>query len=242
MKKVMLLIVFLIPALFAQDEPLSDYPFGGGGGFIAAWTIPAVDALNAQLKSFGTDNISTGGFFSSGGAGFFYPAIIPNLRIGGIGFSGVATAEGMNNGDFVEARYHYSLGGLTVEYTLPFTRAVAISIGGIFGAGEKKIELFRNKGGFDWGSIWNEASSVSGNASSQHRTLTSVFFAVTPTLNIDIPLHRFIALRLGAGYSLAFGDDTWKGDNDKTVANVPKDLHGRAFFAHAGIFFGFFSF
>jgi hypothetical protein len=63
----------------------------------------------------------------------------------------------------------------------------------------------------------------------------------TPTVNLDFPLNRFILIRLGVGYQLAFNDD-WTADNEQELKNVPSDLNANAFFIQSGLFIGFFSF
>jgi hypothetical protein len=63
----------------------------------------------------------------------------------------------------------------------------------------------------------------------------------TPTLNLDVPINRFILIRLGAGYQISFNDD-WTADNDKELRGVPSDLNANTFFVQSGIFIGFFSF
>jgi len=64
---------------------------------------------------------------------------------------------------------------------------------------------------------------------------------ITPTVNLDIPLNRFILLRLGAGYQIAIIED-WTSDNDRALNDVPSDLNANSFFVQSGIYIGFFSF
>ena len=64
---------------------------------------------------------------------------------------------------------------------------------------------------------------------------------ITPTVNLDYPVYRFVVIRLGVGYQLTFADD-WTADNDQPVSGIPSDLNGNAFFIQSGIFVGFFSF
>ena len=56
-----------------------------------------------------------------------------------------------------------------------------------------------------------------------------------------MPINRFILVRLGVGYQIAFNDD-WTADNDQRLDGVPSDLTGNSFFIQSGIFLGFFSF
>lgn len=235
-EKIFIIILFFSCSLFAQDKKYFDAPFGGGGGYTPGWIFVNLDDLNNQLVSFGSGQLSMSGFYTSGGAGFIYIGFIPNLRIGGLGFGGSTSESALSNGYEREVVYNISGGGLTVEYTLPFVKNMAVSIGTVIGGGSIQINLYRNAGNFDWQNLWTEAST--NNIS---RKLSNSFFILSPTLNVDIPFYRFISFRLGAGYQLALGK-TWKVENDKDLLNVPSKLNGNGFFIQSGIFLGFFSY
>ena len=153
-----------------------------------------------------------------------------------MGFGGSTSESALLNGFEREAVYQISGGGLTVEYTLPFVKNMAVSLGTIIGGGSIQIELYRNSGNFDWQNLFTQIST--DNIS---RKLTNDFFLLTPTLNVDIPFYRFVSFRIGGGYQLALGK-TWKVENDKQLSNVPSKLNGNSFFIQSGIFFGFFSY
>jgi hypothetical protein len=235
-----LLILTIVISLTAvtfpqQQKKYFDAPFGGGVGYVPAWYIPNLDPVNMELKSIGMPELTTSGFYSSGGAGFIYIGFIKFLRIGGMGYGGASTSS-QNNREVV---YNLGGGGITIEYTLPFVKDIALSVGAIIGAGTLKIQMYRNSGSFTWQGTWEEfASDVS---SSFSRTLENSYWMFTPTVNLDFPLNRFILLRLGAGYQLAFNDE-WIGDNEQELKNVPSDLNANTFFIQSGLFIGFFSF
>jgi hypothetical protein len=235
-EKVLYILLFLSTFSFSQDKKYFDAPFGGGGGYTPGWIFVNMDELNKQLVTFGSGQLTQSGFYTSGGAGFIYIGFVPGLRIGGMGFGGTTSESALLNGFEREAIYSISGGGLTVEYTLPFIKNMAVSVGTIIGGGGIQIELYKNTGSFNWQNLWNE--NTSDNIS---RRLNNNFFLVTPTLNIDIPFYRFISVRLGGGYQLAFGKK-WTIENDKTLLNVPSKLNGNSFFIQTGIFFGFFSY
>lgn len=234
--KIAALILFLFTCSSAQDKRYFDAPFGGGGGYTPGWIFVNMDELNKQLVSFGSGQLTTTGFYTSGGAGFIYIGFIPNLRIGGMGFGGSTSQSALINGVNREAVYQIGGGAFTIEYTLPFVKDIAVSLGASIGGGSIQIELYRNSGTFDWQTIWTD--TLSQNIS---RTLSNSFFMLTPTLNVDIPLYRFISFRLGLGYQMALGK-TWKIENDKSLANVPTKVNGNAFVIQSGIFLGFFSY
>ncbi len=238
-------LIFAIIISFAgitfpqQQKKYFDAPFGGGVGYVPAWYIPNLEPVNVELKSIGMPELSTSGFYSSGGAGFIYLGFIKFLRVGGMGYggsvSGTQTVDGINR----EVVYSLGGGGITIEYTLPMIKDIALSVGAIVGAGTLKIQLYRNSGNFNWQETWEEFAS--DESTSFSRTMENSYWLFTPTVNLDFPLNRFILIRLGVGYQLAFNDD-WTADNELELKNVPSDLNANAFFIQSGLFIGFFSF
>ncbi len=222
-----------------QQKKYFDAPFGGGIGYVPAWYIPNFDPVNVELKSIGKPELSTSGFYSSGGAGFIYIGFIKFLRIGGMGYGGSVTTSQIVDGVNREVVYNLGGGGVTIEYTIPIIKDIALSVGATVGAGTLKIQLYRNSGSFTWAGSWEDFNSETN--SSFSRTLENSYWIFTPTINLDFPLNRFILIRLGTGYQLAFNDN-WTADNGKELKNVPSDLNVNAFFIQSGLFIGFFSF
>jgi len=222
------LFIFLIftlaaTTLYSQDKKYFDTPFGGGGGYTPGWRFPNLDPLNKELSDINMPKLSESGFYSSGGAGFIYIGFIDYLRIGGMGFGG-STSETSSkdaNGFTKEVRYNLSGGGLTVEYSLPFIRNMAVSLGFLFGGGGIKIDVYNNNGNFSWDDIWNETQNDS--TQNINHSLSNSFFIFAPTLNVDIPFNRFISFRIGGGYQITFSND-WKVDNDQELKIVQSDF------------------
>jgi hypothetical protein len=254
MKKTCFFLLFLCLSIlvFPQErERYFDAPFGGGGGFTPGWMFPNFDELNTQLEQFNVPKFPNSGLFTTGGSGFIYIGVVKNLRIGGMGFGGSKSVSAEYAPPYIslppipylqekrEVDYSIGGGGLTVEYTLPFVRDFGISVGGIIGGGSINIDIYKNAGDISWNGLWNQANSYGSPDYSRH--LHDSYWFFTPTLNIDIPLYRFIVLRVGGGYQLTFAD-SWKIDNNRNLTDVPSDLNGNAFFIQTGIFLGFFSF
>lgn len=247
MKKFALVLVLLLSGTkyFAQEGEDVGWVarFGAAGGISPSYVFPNIDALNAQIKTIGIPELSNG-MFLFGGGGYAYIMIVDNVRIGGIGLSGTQSTSGSPGlmGWQREVKYNYSFGGLTVEYTLPFVKNVALSIGGIIGGGTQSIEIYENRSPYAWTTAWpvDVTSSKMSNPGIS-TDIKNSFFTFTPTLNLDVPINRFIALRVGAGYVMNFSDD-WKINNDQNIVGVPKDLSSNNFFIQTGIYFGFFAF
>lgn len=209
--------------------------FGIAGGFSPVIVFPNLTPINNELQQLGISEFSTSGMLNFGGSGYAYIMLVDNLRIGGIGFGGTISRSKIINGLSNEINYNYGVGGLTIEYSLPFINKVAVSIGTIIGAGSSSIEVYKNKSDFSWDGVWGETSTQ--NIS---RKMSNTFFTIAPTLNADFPVTRFMALRLGIGYVYSF-NDRWKADNDQSLTNVPSDLNSKSFFIQTGIYFGFFA-
>jgi len=241
-KTTLFLILFLTSTqIFGQAGQFFDAPFGGGIGYVPAWYIPNLDPINVQLNQIGMPELNTGGFYSSGIAGFLYVGFVKDFRIGGMGFGGsLSTSQNINNIN-KEVVYNLSGGGVTLEYTLPYIKNFGVSVGAIVGAGSMELDFYRNNGNFSWGGIWEEISNPDEPSDSYYGKLRNHYWMVTPTLNVDYPVYRFVVIRLGVGYQIAFADD-WKADNDQPVSGIPNDLNSNSFFIQSGIFVGFFSF
>ena len=239
-KFILVVLIIAATSIFPQQQKkYFDAPFGGGIGYVPAWYIPNLDPINIELQNIGMPKLSTSGFYSSGGSGFVYFGFIKFLRIGGMGYGGSVSTSEVINGFNKEVVYNLGGGGLTIEYTLPFIKDIGLSVGVIIGAGNLEIQMFSNTGSFSWQDTWEEFGSDSTDSFS--RTLNNSFWMFTPTLNLDVAINRFILVRLGAGYQIAFNDD-WTADNDQELNGVPSNLNANTFFVQSGIFIGFFSF
>ncbi len=235
-------MLFFTSYSYAQYEQVGWVSkFGIAGGLTPTWIVPNLDDINSKLPAFGVDKLPTSGTFALGGAGYAYVLFIDNLRIGGLGFGGSVSEESIKDGFNKETSYSYGIGALTLEYTLPFVKGFAVSVGTLIGAGSVEIELHQTKGILDWNNIWNEVSDSSRSTQNISRSLKNGFFTVAPTINIDIPLNRFIAFRVGGGYIFSIGNE-WKVANEQSLTNVPSSLNGDSFFIQTGVFLGFFAF
>jgi hypothetical protein len=238
---IMAILFFTGTMLYGQAGQFFDAPFGGGIGYVPAWYIPNVSPINTELNKIGMPELSSSGFYSSGIAGFLYLGFVKDLRIGGMGFGGsLSTSQTVDNVNR-EVVYSLSGGGVTIEYTLPFIKNVGVSVGAVIGAGSLELDLYRNSGNFSWGGMWEELNEPNQTLDNYYGKLRNHYWMFTPTVNVDYPVYRFVVLRLGVGYQLAFANE-WTADNDQSVSNIPSDLNSNSFFIQSGIFIGFFSF
>ncbi len=208
--------------------------FGAAGGFSPVWIMPNFDPINEQIKKIGLPEFNNSGMMTYGGSGYIYVMFWNNFRIGGMGFGGKKSVSKVVNGFNNQVDYSIGAGGLTMEYTLPFIHKIAVSVGCILGGGSVEIDFYKNKTDYNWEDVWQSGEN-------QHKKITNSFYTITPTLNIDIPLNRFIAARFGGGYLVEIDGD-WKADNDRNISNIPNKLSANSFFIEAGVFVGFFAF
>ncbi|MBL1212932.1 MAG: hypothetical protein HND52_06205 [Ignavibacteriae bacterium] len=210
--------------------------FGLAAGFTPTFMMPNIEPLNNILPGLGIDNLPSSGILGFGGGGYAYILVVDNMRIGGVGFGGSVTENAVIGSNENEVIYSTGAGALTIEYTLPFIKKIAVSIGTMIGKGYREIEIYQNSTGFSWDGILNEFDNSTSNIS---RRLENDFFTVSPTINIDYPLNRFIAFRFGAGYIISFSDK-WTAANGKEITGMPEGLSDNNFFIQTGIFIGFF--
>ncbi|MFA7228535.1 MAG: hypothetical protein WC061_05820, partial [Melioribacteraceae bacterium] len=215
--------------------------FGAAGGFTPAMVFPNLDPLNAQIKNMGLEPFSGSGMMLYGGSGYAYIMLVDNLRIGGMGIGGTKSVDGIVGGFNREIKFNYGFAGVTVEYTLPFVKNIAVSVGAILGAGSSSIEIYQNQGSYSWTDTWKKVGSGAAASNQVGDKISNSFYTISPTLNIDIPLDRFVAVRVGVGYAATIGDD-WKLNNEQGYRGVPLDLNSNSFFIQTGLYFGLFAF
>jgi hypothetical protein len=239
MKKIVflcLLSLFLSTARAQDGEDVGWVArFGAAGGFTPTVLFPDLNPVNDLVRNLQINQTFGKGVLALGGGGYAYIMLMDNFRVGGTGISGSLKVTGSAGGFDREVDYNYGLGGLTIEYTLPFINRIAVSVGTIIGAGSSSIQIYKNKNDFNWSNIDQEP------VENQNRKYTNSFFTVTPTLNVDIPVNRFIAFRIGGGYVIPFNNE-WKADNDRSIGGVPSNLTSNSFFIQTGIYFGLFAF
>lgn len=242
MKKILPLVLILLTAstlIVAQGSKMFDAPFGMGGGYLPTWNFINTNELNNVLLSANFPEVTSSGFYSSGGAGFVYIGFVPNLRIGGMGFGGSTSEQNLTGNEGRETIVSVGGGGFTIEYTLPFIKNVGVSLGALMGGGSFQIELYKNNSSFSWGEILNEIDNST--TSNYSRRMVNNFFILNPTINVEIPIYYLAAVRIGAGYSFTISNN-WEVENEQELLSFPSEINGDHFYIQAGIFLGLFSY
>ncbi len=234
--------IFLFPFLTMLAQSYNQVgaisKFGLAGGVTPMIIYPDLSPINSKLKAAGLGKIDNSGIFTWGGGGYVYVLFVKDLRIGGMGFSGSSDTKRTINGIEKEAIYSIGGGAFTIEYTIPQVKIFALSVGAMLGVGELDVEYFENSSAITWDGFWNNSGN---NKKNSYGKLSGSYWIVSPTLNIDYPVNRFMAFRIGCGYQFSLGTD-WKYNNEKGINEMPDDLNGNGFFLQAGFFLGFFAF
>lgn len=238
----LILAFFLISSIIsAQSESQIGWiaKFGAAGGLSPIILFPNYDGINTQVNKLGMSSFD-GPIVAWGGGGYAYVMIIDNLRLGGIGYSGSKSETSKINS--IDNEVFYSIGGgaATIEYTLPFVKNMALSAGLMIGAGSLEIDVYQNSGSLNWNSVWDD---VQNNllTNSEEVSFSNSFFFLSPTVNLDLPITRFLAVRGGLGYQFTFGSN-WEIANGKNINNVPSSINGDGFFIQTGLLIGLFAF
>lgn len=240
----LLLVLFTTPAWAQEEDDVEPRPnrrergggiVGGGGGIAPTWSFINTATLNRELAAKGLPALSEDGMFMFGGHGYIYTMIIPNLRVGGMGYGGGMETRRDKDGQYQSVRLDVSSGGVTLEYVIPLGR-LHVAFGGLIGGGSYTLTLTQSdNAGKTWGSLMpsNPASAVD----SRHELVNS-FLAVQPTLMLEYEVHPFVNLGVQAGYFGTVGED-WKLDDNFDLMNVP-DFGLDGAFARLHLTFGLF--
>ncbi len=256
MKNLLFFIIFTFP-IFAQsysdsldfddnEPPKQNYfmvhnrvTFGGGVSF--NFVNINIDPINDVMVNKFVSKKLKNNMFGIGGGGFASMMFIPNLRIGGFGFSAdqketrVIQINGQDYAQNVEIEYGY--GGVSLDYLLPFIRSFGVTLGTNISFGEYNVKIYQNKTYFSWNSIGN----IDNDPQIINRNIKCDFIALSPNIKIEIPLNNFIMWRFSYEYNYAIKNKYLQDDN-RTIYNVPSKFNGDAHNFNTGIYFGLFNY
>lgn len=236
-----LLVLFLMTGnLLAQIEESGwNGKFGMAVGYSPMWMFTNPGKINEHLFT-GTPDLSKKGVYLNGYSGFVYVMLVNNLRVGGWGYNGT-TKESSADGNFDrQTVYSINGGGISVEYSLPFNK-FALSAGLLLGVGSTNYEFNNSRKNPDWNDFFSDGDVMYDGTGLPSGKISNNYYIVSPTINVDIPVTRFLAFRGGAGYQFTFGSE-WKLNGINKISNVPDELNSNAFFVQAGLYIGLFAF
>ncbi len=230
-----------------EDEPLppprksGTVKFGGAGGFTQNILFLNLDEINRVLGANNSAPFDGNALLLTGGQGYGYIMVLPNLRIGGMGASGTRVSKSLLGVTVREVDLSVGFGGVTIDYVIPVVPRLDIAVGGLLGWGGMSLTMSRDDGTpWTWNGAWTDFGSPSS-AQNYTRKLSGSFFVYQPNVNVEVALLRWLGLRIGAGYMGMAGND-WKVDDRYELLGVPDDVNGRGWMINGGIFVGTFLF
>ncbi len=247
----LLMVLMLATLAIAQqedeDEPLppprrsGTVKFGGAGGFTQNVLFLNLDEINAILGANNASPFNGNGLLLTGGQGYGYIMVLPNLRIGGMGASGTRVSKELLGVTRREVDLSVGYGGVTIDYVIPVVPRLDVAVGGLLGWGGMSLTMSRDDGMPKvWNDIWSEFGSPNS-VQDYTRKLSGSFFVYQPNVNIEVALLRWLGLRVGAGYMGMVGN-SWKVDDTYELLNVPDGVNGHGWMINGGIFIGTFIF
>lgn len=239
----MLILLFAAAPAIAQEE--DDYRpnrrqrgggiVGGGGGITPTWFFLNTQNLNSALAEKGFPQLSEDGLFMFGGHGYAYILIIPNLRIGGMGFGGTLEERRDRAGLYQSTRLDVGAGGVTIEYVIPFGR-FHIALGGMIGGGSYTLTMTQaENANKSWGGLFPTAMET--NPQGRHE-LERSFLAWQPGLTLEYAVHPFVLLGLTGGWYGSSGGE-WRLDDQFDMTEIP-DFNFDGGFVRLGVTVGLF--
>jgi hypothetical protein len=231
----------------AQEEPIPPkrsraIKVGLYGGFTPGWLMMDVAPINAFLTAGKGAALKDGGVFMSGGAGAAYIMLLPNVRVGGLGLTGTLKSASIDaNSIRRDAEMHVGIGGVTIEYVIPVVEHLDISVGGLLGGGGIDLTLRQSNGGSNtWvGEQGLFGSWTAGTPGNMTRTLSSMCFVWSPTVNIEYSVLGWMAVRVGASY-VGMSFPSWSVDGQYDLLGVPSDVSAKGLMVQAGLLVGTF--
>jgi hypothetical protein len=241
-----LLCLFISGALLAQgteDESGAhdSGKLGGAIGYAPGLVYINMDPINSMLQSASLPTISSQPIFTSGIAGYAYILVVPNLRVGGVGASGGLKSLSEPGNTSREVDLNVSYGGVSIDYVVPFTARLDLSVGTVLGKGGVDLTLRRDNGSDKgWTTIWGDFGSTTP-VQSYSTTMSGSFVLYQPNVTLEYTVLRWLGVRAGVGYSGTLGG-SWTQDGTYDVAGVPSSLSGKGFMITGGIYLGTFIF
>ncbi|MCX7909783.1 MAG: hypothetical protein N2560_09775 [Ignavibacteria bacterium] len=205
--------------------------FGLGGGYVGNFLFIKLDEINNLCKSIGIDEIKSP-MFISGAQGFTAIGLVPNLRVGFSGYSGIKKSEKQENFNTKGMKFEIEFTSFAIDYGIVLFKSFAILPGVNFGWSKITLNKYLiNK--FDWNDL--KSNNYSSNI------VEGKFWFVQPGVNVEFAATPFLMLRLGVAYPFPFGAE-WKLNDVVEVTSVPNEIKPQGFVLNFGIFVGLFNY
>lgn len=245
---------FLIPfTSFAQDERLDEYSFETapiqeeespyfalGLGYTGSLQFPKLDLINTTIKDrFGLDKFNSVVWYNSV-EGFTSLVFIPNMRLGFLGSGGGIKSQKKDTvtGFTKTVEFETGLTGIALDYSFVPFKNFAVTAGSELGWGELRLLAYQTDGD----ARWTDDMTPSTDANNYYKRGSRSILYARPRINAEFALTSVILLRLGAGYTYAFGSPTWEFNNLTALKGVPKEINFNGPSLQIGLFFELFNY
>lgn len=223
----------------APDKPKKLSAGYGGGSWVPMWFNPDMKDVNDLLTGMGFAPLGENGLVMQGGAG--KGPIGNGFFIGGqvVGYDENKKIPDPTDGTYHEwMRYNVSMGGVTLDKRIPFSKNFIGSLGVMLGGGGHEIEILRSNSSYTW-----PVAGASFNTGNSNALITRHFLVVQPRMELMYRLLPWMGIRAEGGYTYGYSpSEGWRvqGMNGETfeITNSPNTSF-QGFNISIGPWFGF---
>lgn len=259
LKTVLVLLLLNSISAFSQDDELDDWTFDSeplkedkvpyfaiAGGYTGTFFMANTNELNSILQnvySFDSDAISSP-IYMNGFEIFTGLPFLTNFRAGFYSRTGSTLQEKNISDNTVRyAEYAISNSGINFEYAFVPFKKFAITFGTGIGWGNIELDIYQSQNSIDWNNIAAEQP-----ANNFFHRAEAGFLSVEPKLNIEYAVQSWLALKLGANYTLSimetgiFSDAKWQYNQSSSINNFPNEINASGIGINFGIMIGLFNY
>ncbi len=230
-----LLIIMVLLFFHEQTFPQQSLRgrFGFGLGYQSNIEFINFDKVNNIFLNTNEQKLGSR-LHSNGFTSYLYFLILPDTRVVLNFMKGEMEVHSSQN-KFL--RFEKSYWNTGLEYTFSVWK-LNLSLGFSLGKCDELINLTYFDGNFDFNNLINQLNLQ--NITSYSLSFKNSTYLLSPVINLEYSLSRFIATRLSYSYNLSL-NEKWKFLDKYQLVNQPNDFIENSHTFSAGILFGFMS-
>lgn len=253
-----MILLFSSLVAIAQDEEIDNWSFDTeplkedkvpyfalAGGYTGTFFSANFEEMNSLLNSkFGFDaEALSSSIYMNGFEIFTGLPFIENIRAGFYTRTGMASNEMTINDLNRKTEFTISNSGINIEYAFVPLKNLALTFGSGFGWGKTKLEIYQSQNEINWGEIGTAQPSDNFFHSAE-----AGFLNIEPKINIEYAVQSWLAIRLGANYSLSFmevgvfSDASWEYNQGTAINDFPDEITGSGLGIQFGVLIGLFNY
>lgn len=214
----------------------------GGGTWVPLWIKTDIEDINKLIgaNGLGFSELPEGYILQQGIAGKF--PIGKGYFLGGqiTGYNDSKRISSTANPNYhLWLQYDRTLGGITLDKRIPFSKNIIGSLGLMVGGANHSLEFVNTDANFDW----TDMDSTITASNNTHIKLSKGYFIAQPKAELLLRLTSWMGLRAESGYVYGVNlRENWRvvgmGDELYDVKNSPNTNHSGITFS-VGPWFGF---